>query len=141
MQQGLSGRSRRLAHNQRGKDLFHSHGSAKGLASRVRFRVSDNQRGNLQPVEVQPVEAQPVEAQPVEAQPVEVQPVEVQLLEAQLSEAQLLEAQLLEAQPVDAQLRRSAKLVLVMRLVVLILRFGLPTLRRKLWVPAANPAG
>ena len=131
MQQGLSGRSRRLAHNQRGKDLFHSHGSAKGLASRVRFRVSDNQRGNLQPVEVQPVEAQPVE----------VQPVEVQLLEAQLSEAQLLEAQLLEAQPVDAQLRRSAKLVLVMRLVVLILRFGLPTLRRKLWVPAANPAG
>jgi len=141
MQQGLSGRSRRLAHNQRGKDLFHSHGSAKGLASRVRFRVSDNQRGNLQPVEVQPVEAQPVEAQPVEAQPVEVQPVEVQLLEAQLLEAQLLEAQLLEAQPVDAQLRRSAKLVLVMRLVVLILRFGLPTLRRKLWVPAANPAG
>ena len=77
----------------------------------------------------------------MEAQPVEVQPVEVQLLEAQLSEAQLLEAQLLEAQPVDAQLRRSAKLVLVMRLVVLILRFGLPTLRRKLWVPAANPAG
>jgi hypothetical protein len=77
----------------------------------------------------------------LEVQLLEAQLLEVQLLEVQLLEVQLLEAQLLEVQLLEVKLWRSAKLVLVMRLVVLILRFGLPTLRRKLWVPAANPAG